>query len=214
MLEPLVSRLRTAGTFLEVADAVIGGLEALGYEGVVVVATARDGLPSAWIARQATPPRVVRDDATRAELRRTARPVSPAPGAWIVPLLGCGEVIGEVLAEAPDARDRTTELALVGLWLSVRIAALGLDAPLLEHVRVQLTARQREVAYLVSRGCTNIEIARMLAISPDAVKKHVSRACASVGVSNRAELAAHVGHWPSARAAASELVVVETGRAA
>jgi hypothetical protein len=48
---------------------------------------------------------------------------------------------------------------------------------------------------LVARGSTNAEIARLLSISPDAVKKHVSRALAALEVSNRAELAAIAGRW-------------------
>ncbi len=209
VLEPWVSRLRAAGTLLQVADAAISGLESLGYTSVVVVATAGDGRRSTWIARRSECPPSGGDEAVIAELRRTARPVSPAPGQWIVPLVGCGELIGEVLVEAPDARDRSSELALVGLWLSVRLAALGLDGPLQQHVRAPMTMRQREVAYLVSRGCTNSEIARMLAISIDTVKRHVSRACASIGASNRAELAAHVGDRPLHNATVPKLVVVE-----
>lgn len=52
-----------------------------------------------------------------------------------------------------------------------------------------LTRRQREVADLVVFGCTNAEIAKMLAISANAVKKHVSRLLALLDASNRTELA-------------------------
>ncbi len=52
-----------------------------------------------------------------------------------------------------------------------------------------LTRRQREVAELVSFGCTNAEIGTMLAISANAVKKHVSRLLALLSASNRTELA-------------------------
>ncbi len=52
-----------------------------------------------------------------------------------------------------------------------------------------LTRRQREVADLVTFGCTNAEIANMLAISANAVKKHVSRLLALLEASNRTELA-------------------------
>ncbi|MBL0216824.1 MAG: response regulator transcription factor [Myxococcales bacterium] len=54
---------------------------------------------------------------------------------------------------------------------------------------LELTRRQREVAELVGFGCTNAEIGRMLAISANAVKKHVSRLLALLSASNRTELA-------------------------
>ena len=52
-----------------------------------------------------------------------------------------------------------------------------------------LTARQRQVAELVAFGCTNAEIATMLEISANAVKKHVSRLLDLLEASNRTELA-------------------------
>lgn len=57
---------------------------------------------------------------------------------------------------------------------------------------VPLTTRQREVAELVTCGCTNPEIAQMLAISANAVKKHVSRLLALLEASNRTELASQL----------------------
>jgi DNA-binding CsgD family transcriptional regulator len=55
-----------------------------------------------------------------------------------------------------------------------------------------LTARQGEVAELVVFGCTNAEIAAMLRISANAVKKHVSRLLELLEASNRTELASHL----------------------
>ena len=55
-----------------------------------------------------------------------------------------------------------------------------------------LTARQRQVADLVVFGCTNAEIAGMLQISANAVKKHVSRLLELLEASNRTELASHL----------------------
>lgn len=57
---------------------------------------------------------------------------------------------------------------------------------------VSLTARQRQIAELVVHGCTNHEIAQMLAISANAVKKHVSRLLELQGASNRTELASQL----------------------
>ncbi|MFW6368637.1 MAG: LuxR C-terminal-related transcriptional regulator [Spirochaetota bacterium] len=52
-----------------------------------------------------------------------------------------------------------------------------------------LTPRQREVAALVRRGTSNIEIAQTLNISLATVKSHVSAAMTALNVANRTELA-------------------------
>ena len=56
-----------------------------------------------------------------------------------------------------------------------------------------LTARQRAVAELVTRGLTNAEIARLLGISSHTVKKHLGSLFARFDVSNRTELAGMIG---------------------
>jgi len=51
-----------------------------------------------------------------------------------------------------------------------------------------LTAREREIAQLIARGCTDLDIARMLRISFSTVRTHVNRCFEKLGCSNRAEL--------------------------
>jgi DNA-binding CsgD family transcriptional regulator len=107
---------------------------------------------------------------------------------WTVPLVGCGECVGEIRV-AGDA-DWSPTLCSLAMSVSVRLAQIddvSQSAP--------LTARQREVAALVARGCTNSEIGVMLGISPNTVKKHVSCAFEVLHVSNRAELAALAARW-------------------
>jgi DNA-binding CsgD family transcriptional regulator len=53
-----------------------------------------------------------------------------------------------------------------------------------------LTAREREVTELVSRGCTDRDIARVLGISFGTVRTHISRVLDKFGCANRAELTA------------------------
>ncbi|WP_338699957.1 helix-turn-helix transcriptional regulator [Bradyrhizobium sp. 26S5] len=53
-----------------------------------------------------------------------------------------------------------------------------------------LTTREREVTELVSRGCTDRDIARVLGISFGTVRTHISRVLDKFGCANRAELAA------------------------
>jgi len=56
----------------------------------------------------------------------------------------------------------------------------------------RLTPREAEVARLVGRGRTNLEIATALDITADTVKKHVKAACVKAGTTNRAGLAAKI----------------------
>jgi DNA-binding NarL/FixJ family response regulator len=51
-----------------------------------------------------------------------------------------------------------------------------------------LTAREREIAKLIARGCTDRDIARMLRISFSTVRTHVNRCFEKLGCANRAEL--------------------------
>lgn len=55
--------------------------------------------------------------------------------------------------------------------------------------RSRLTPRQRELGELVADGNTNDEIAAVLQIQPDTVKKHVSQILAATGARNRVEFA-------------------------
>lgn len=95
------------------------------------------------------------------------------------------------------------------------------------HYRVstrhELTARQREVLALISRGHTNPEIAERLGISLEGAKHHVSEILSKLGVSSREEAAewwrAHrpgtasrivsaLWPWPSVAGAAAAAAVV------
>jgi DNA-binding CsgD family transcriptional regulator len=83
------------------------------------------------------------------------------------------------------------ELARWPGWRRDRAAALlarvegGVPAP-----EGELTAREREVAALLSEGLTNGELGRRLYISPKTVAVHVSNILTKLHLSNRAEIAA------------------------
>jgi RNA polymerase sigma factor (sigma-70 family) len=51
-----------------------------------------------------------------------------------------------------------------------------------------LTERERQVAQLAGRGCTNREIAAKLVISPETVKTHVRHILAKLDLENKLEL--------------------------
>lgn len=65
----------------------------------------------------------------------------------------------------------------------------GRDRPLPDEVGgdVRLTPRQSEVLSLLSRGCSNKEIARLLSLSEGTVKLHVAALLKSLSVRNRTE---------------------------
>jgi pimeloyl-ACP methyl ester carboxylesterase len=70
---------------------------------------------------------------------------------------------------------------------------LGLKVP--RHRTDGLTARQREVAELVSQGCTNREIATRLGIDERSAEGHIERIRLRLGFRSRAQIAA----WYSTR---------------
>lgn len=55
-----------------------------------------------------------------------------------------------------------------------------------------LTAREQEVALLITKGLTNRQIAERLVIAPRTAENHVQHIFDKVGVSSRAQLAAWV----------------------
>lgn len=92
----------------------------------------------------------------------------------------------------PYAGDRDELVRVVRRFLGLPVGRRRADG---------LTARQREVAELVSRGCTNREIAARLGIDERSAEGHVERIRLRLGFRSRAQVAA----WFSARQADPEL---------
>lgn len=219
----LAARLRAADSFLVIATALVAELETWGFAGIAMLAHDEHGVPRVWAGNEyvsrsrarAYLDRDHRDDVALVTVRASHRPVLAAHGdewLWVVPLVNCGEVFGTIRLIASNHTVCIDELAIVGVMVSVRLAQLGIEtSPGVADTN--LTPRQHEVVFLVARGCTNAEIGELLAISADAVKKHVSRALDVLGLSNRTELAAFTARWSSesTKVSARPAVVVDLG---
>ncbi|MFG1603437.1 alpha/beta fold hydrolase [Actinoplanes sp. NPDC049265] len=81
----------------------------------------------------------------------------------------------------PYAGDRDELVRVVRRFLGLPVGRRGADG---------LTARQREVAGLVSQGCTNREIAARLGIDERSAEGHVERIRVRLGFRSRAQIAA------------------------
>ncbi len=201
LLRGLTARLREADTFGAVAAAAVETLAGQpGVRAVAVEGHDRDG-PHVWFATAGfSPPAGYleagrRGDPLLAHLRPVVEPWSDGPATcWLCSIVGCGEVVGVIRLLVDAGATVAPVLAQVCTVVSIRVAQLGGTGDDINGAAA-LTARQYEVTVLVARGSTNAEIARLLSISPDAVKKHVSRALLALEVSNRTELAAIAGRW-------------------
>jgi DNA-binding CsgD family transcriptional regulator len=105
---------------------------------------------------------------------------------------------------APPGRARSVYLERTGKNYTERERTLfALLRPHLARIRVNaesrrqlnasggLTAREAEILGWVARGCTNAEIAAVLFISPQTVRKHLENIFEKLGVRTRTAAAAH-----------------------
>lgn len=106
------------------------------------------------------------------------------------------------VAKSGDSREYAQAIHAIGrgeIWLGREklahalthlIGTIGL--PTLSHETAgateKLSPREEEIVQLISRGCTNKEIARALGLSDKTVKAHLSHIFAKLGVTRRAQL--------------------------
>jgi DNA-binding CsgD family transcriptional regulator len=172
------------------APTVRTGIEAAldGHPSVERVSFVLDGL--LWAAEGASAQAAERLDVVLAD------PDPTLPGAVLGHLRTRRAQALLAMGDRSGARDELhraldVELARWPGWRRDRAAALlarvegGVPAP-----EGELTAREREVAALLSEGLTNGELGRRLYISPKTVAVHVSNILTKLHLSNRAEIAA------------------------
>jgi DNA-binding CsgD family transcriptional regulator len=84
------------------------------------------------------------------------------------------------------------------------------DRPFRSDLRRSLTAREREIAFLVADGLKNVSIARRLTLSPATVATYVQRIQFRLGVTGRDQIA----RWVQARAAVGHRDIIPSPPAA
>ena len=135
-------------------------------------------------------------------LARQALPAEEQAAAWAE---------GRAMPLAAAVEDALTDVWPVGAEPASRAAAAGhantdprrATRPAAHDGRAAtgcLTRREREVATLVARGCTNRQIAHALGISPRTAENHVKRILAKLGARSRARIAA----WAAAQGLAGD----------
>ncbi len=105
----------------------------------------------------------------------------------LLPLVEPRGLIGSIRCGRPEpfSELHRRDLVVLSTHVSVRLAQLGVTT--LVDV-VALSPRQRDVADLAARGLSNPEIADVLAISENTVKKRLKEVFLRIGVTNRTEL--------------------------
>jgi DNA-binding CsgD family transcriptional regulator/tetratricopeptide (TPR) repeat protein len=143
-----------------------------------------------------------RNPELRAAKLRTARAVAEGSGLALYSLWmeldlgralaesGSDEAVATLEHAASFGHDRGAET--VQELAEQALRSLGVRTWRRGVAGAPLTAREEEVARLVSTGATNREIAQTLFLSPKTVERHVSNAFKKLGVRNRAELASHL----------------------
>jgi DNA-binding NarL/FixJ family response regulator len=180
---------------------------------IEVVAEAGDGAAAASLVRRHQPDVVLMDirmpvlDGLAATRRILGDPqVDPAVRVLVLTTYERDEYVFEAI-RAGASGFLTKEVAPADLREAVRTVAAGqsLLSPgatrsLIEAFVAQsprepdrarldvVTEREREILALVGRGLSNVEIGRMLYLSPATVKTHVNRAMAKLDARDRAQL--------------------------
>lgn len=135
--------------------------------------------------------------------RRLLAPLGAADLVHSFLSTGSGEVVGwvslctsspaaELLARAGPELDAVTQLASRSLENALLLAqGCGAHVPRLDRPPTSaLSARQRDVAELVGRGFSDLNIAHCLSISEHTVATHLRSIFGKLGLHSRAELAA------------------------
>ena len=111
----------------------------------------------------------------------------------MLPILDPNGLLGVIHCSRPKAFTplSSRDLSVLAAQVSVRLTQLGVTTA---NKLDALSDRQHEVARLVGRGLANHQIAAILGVSENTVKKHLKDVFARLGVANRTELASRLAH--------------------
>lgn len=211
-MENLVRSLRQAETLVGVARAIftdaVHALGAVGatielYTSLGVPIVCATSLPIAEHRLAAYMREGHRHDACLGAVRASWTTVASLdvdpPGdddELVGPIIGDGALLGALRfgIVTPPTQELRRRLGAICTHVSVRLAELGFSSPLTESF-ARLTRRQREVVHLTTRGFTTQQMASVLTISPNTVKKHLKLVFARLDVRSRVALAAQVSRF-------------------
>lgn len=210
-MENVVRAIRQAETLEAVARAVfVDAVAAVGAVGATIELYTARGAPIVCAtnmpvceAQLATyMRRGHRRDVCLAAVRATWTTVASLdvdPGGddeLVGPIIGDGALLGALRfgIVTPPTQELRRRLGAICTHVSVRLAELGFSSPLTESFG-RLTRRQREVVHLTTRGFTTQQMASVLTISPNTVKKHLKLVFARLNVQSRVALAAQVSRF-------------------
>jgi DNA-binding CsgD family transcriptional regulator/tetratricopeptide (TPR) repeat protein len=201
LLAPLVLAHLAVGD-QDAADAVVRRLGELASTSRRPLVRGRERLAAAQLASAAGRVDDARECARQAleTFGRLGMPYDAAEARLELARASAGDV-PELARE--EARAAQAAFRLLGATRGMDAAAallreLGGGTAAGPRLQGELTAREREVLALVSRGMTNAEIARTLVISEKTAGHHVSRILSKLGVRNRAEAATHAPRFDAA----------------
>jgi DNA-binding CsgD family transcriptional regulator len=200
----LAQRLREARSFIELGKLACQLFVRLGVQDCAVTLHASNGRPVLTVdntrerdaeQRQSLFTQAWMRDGAMRELQLRHIPVELVYAQplrmLVLPLLAPDQLVGSIrlrhrTAISPQLRAELTALAA---HVSVRLAQLGITPPSDATPATPLTPRQLVVAVHAARGRTNGEIAAVLELSINTVKKHLKDVFERLAITSRIELA-------------------------
>jgi DNA-binding NarL/FixJ family response regulator len=183
------------------------------HEGLEIIAQVPNDQEALRLAQQERPDVVVMQvqmpfERAKESLRKM-RDISPAPKVVIVTMFEEPRYVRELMALGASAY-LLKSVSVEHLTGAVRAAVfdpkghhivVGMPQEMIEEVeggsRGVLTAREMEILLLVARGLSNIQIANLIFVTEDTVKRHLANAYPKMGVYSRGEAVrkALFEHW-------------------
>ena len=169
-------------------------------DGFEVAGEADNGLDAARLAHELKPDVVLMDlqmpELTGAEATARIRAENPSVKVLVLTSFGTSVELKKAMdAGASGALEKNSSCPEI--IDAIREVAAGKQV-MNDHIRLTLqefrsmpdmSPRQTEILNLVAKGLSNKEIARMLGLSTDTVKEHVTRILERIGATSRTEAA-------------------------